>query len=56
MPKFKITASYSTTCILEIEANNENEAYEIALNADGGDFIQINQPYDWEINNVSEVK
>lgn len=56
MPKFKVTASYSTCCTLEIEAKDKEEAYDIALNADGGDFIESNQNYDWNIETVTEIK
>jgi hypothetical protein len=55
MNKFKVHASYITFCTVEIEAENEDEAYRIACEMDGGDFTQDNQG-DWEIDYVKEIK
>jgi len=38
MKKFKITASYVTYCTLIVNAHNEDEAWAIALDTDGGDL------------------
>ena len=38
MKKFKEQASYVTYCTAEVEAENEDEAYQIACNMDGGNF------------------
>ena len=58
--KFKVIASYLTFCELEIEAENEDQAWEIAKDADGGDFEPLNGRWnelsDWHINDVSEMK
>lgn len=54
MPKFKITAKFVTYCTIEIDAENENDAYLKAKELDGGDF----EPWehgDWEISSVTEV-
>lgn len=54
MPKFKITAKFVTYCTIEIDAENENDAYLKAKELDGGDF----EPWehgDWEISSVTEI-
>lgn len=55
MKTYKVTASYITYCIAEIEAENEADAYELALNMDGGDFTPADSD-DWTISSVEEVK
>jgi len=47
---FRVWATYRSDCYLDVEAKDENEAYDIAKNSDGEDFI--NDDYginDWEI-------
>lgn len=56
MKKFKVMASYITYCTAEIEAENEDAAYEIARDMDGGDFEPSRDCYDWHINQVTEIK
>lgn len=56
MPKFLIRASYRTTCTLEIEAENEDQAWDIAHDADGGDFSPLPDLADWSIDEVAEVQ
>lgn len=56
MKKFRVTASYKVYCYATIEAENWEEAYEIAQNMDGGDFDvdHDNGAYgDWNIDVVS---
>jgi hypothetical protein len=55
MKKFKVTACYSTYCTAEVEAENEDQAYEMARDMDGGDFTESRDNYDWHINEVKEV-
>ena len=57
MKKFKVVASYITYCYAEIEAETQEQAYEIAQEMDGGDFYP--ERYggdDWNIEEVSEVE
>lgn len=57
MKTFIVTASYITYCTAEIEAESQEEAYEIARSMDGGDF-DVNRDTglsDWEIEEVREV-
>lgn len=55
MKKYIITASSITYYTLEIEAADHDEAYDIAHNADGGDFTQDGMG-DWEIVEIREAQ
>lgn len=55
MKTYKIIATSMTYYTLEIQAENEDEAWGIAQEADGGDFREIDQG-DWEIYSVAEVQ
>lgn len=54
MKKYKVLASYLTFCELEVEAENEDEAWELAREADGGSF-EPDGFGDWSINDVTEI-
>jgi len=54
--KFKVRASYQAMCETEIEANNIDEAYELAKKLDGSVFDTHCDPDDWHIEDVYEVK
>jgi hypothetical protein len=56
MKKYKVTASYVTTCQVVIEAENEEQAFWMAKNLDGGDFDSRLDNDDWHIESVMEVK
>jgi hypothetical protein len=60
MPKFRVIASYLTFCELELEADNEDEAWELAREADGGDFEPLKGRWqelnDWHLDSINEVK
>lgn len=56
MPKFKATAVYYTYCTVEIEADNADQAEQIAKDMDGGDFTPSNENFDWHINEVTEIE
>ena len=55
MKTYRILASYTTYCSMEIEAENADEAREIAYEADGGDF-KSNEFGDWNIDDVIELE
>lgn len=55
MKHYQILASYTVYCSMDVEAENEDEAREIAYNADGGDF-STDEHGDWNIDNIIEVK
>lgn len=54
MKKFKITASFTSYCHAEIEAETQEEAEQIARDMDGGQFIPADRD-DWTIEAVHEV-
>jgi len=56
MKKFKVTACYYTYCTAEVEAEDEDQAYDIARGMDGGDFTPSKDNFDWHINDVVEIK
>ena len=56
MKKFKVTASYITYCTAEVIAEDEDQAYEIARDMDGGDFTASRENFDWHISQVTEIK
>lgn len=51
MTIFKVKAKYTTYLVAEIEAKDEDEAYEIAHNMDGGSFDEIDVQ-DWDVYDV----
>ena len=53
---YKVTASYSTQCSVEIEAESEDEAYRLAKEMDGGNFETEIDGGDWQIEHITEVK
>jgi hypothetical protein len=53
MPKYIVTASYITYCTMEVEAESQDEAWDIARAADGGDFTEDNST-DWEVVEIRE--
>ena len=56
MTKFKVVASYKSYCMVEIEAEDEEQAWEIARDMDGGSFTPTDNPFgSWYIEDVQEV-
>jgi hypothetical protein len=57
MKKYRLTASYTVYCHAIVEAENRDEAYEMAISLDGGDFdIDNDSPYgDWNIDDINEI-
>jgi hypothetical protein len=55
MKKFKVTASSISYFVLEVEAETQEEAQQIAEQADGGDF-DADGLGDWEIYDVKEIE
>lgn len=47
--KYRVEAIETTRYYIEVEASNADEAYEIAEQADGGEFTEINSYDGWEI-------
>ena len=48
MAKYRVWAEMTTYCYIDVEAQNEDEAYNIAKGIDGGEFITSNDGH-WEI-------
>jgi len=57
MKKYKVLASYRTYVYALVEAENEDQAYEIARDMDGGDFERDkgDDLSDWSIDDIQEV-
>jgi hypothetical protein len=56
MKTYKVTASYRTCCTIEIEAEDEDQAYQLARELDGGAFETTIDGDDWHIEYVTEKK
>ena len=57
MKTYKVIAQLTTYFYEHVEAENEDEAYAMAKDMDGGAFIPVDQGVggDWSICNVYEV-
>ena len=53
MKKYRVIASYVVYCDTIVEAENADEAFEVATTMDGGDF-DYNGHGDWNIDEVIE--
>ncbi|GJL80239.1 MAG: hypothetical protein NPINA01_32280 [Nitrospinaceae bacterium] len=56
MPKYRIKISMITDLAAFIEAENEDQAYTIAREMDGGEFSEISNSGDWIIDFVEPVE
>jgi len=58
--KFRVWATYKSDCYLEVEAEDKDEAYDIAMNTDGGDFTPnddyINDNWDIDASDIEELE
>lgn len=55
MKTFKATAVYTTYCTIEFEAEDEDQAYEMAREMDGGDFTNTDIG-DWRVVEIEEIE
>jgi hypothetical protein len=55
MKQYRITAYYTTSCFTYVDAKDEDEAYNIAREMDGGSFENADKG-DWRIVDVEEVE
>lgn len=53
MKSFKVWAKYTSYCYLDVEAEDADEAMEIAEETDGGEYTPTPEG-DWEIIEVLE--
>ena len=58
MAKYQVLASYRVLCETYIEAENEDEAWKIAYNLNGGEFdVCRNDGFgDWSVEEVNTLK
>jgi hypothetical protein len=56
MKTYKAIASYITYAYVILEAENEDEAYLMAKDMDGGSFTPSHENFDWNINSIEEIK
>ena len=61
MHKYKITATMDVGYSAEIEAESEEEAWEIACNDDFNKFVngyweQTDNGHDWTVENIKEIE
>jgi hypothetical protein len=56
MKTYKVTASYRTFCTVEIEAEDQDQAIDIAKELDGSVFECDTNPSDWEIEYAEETE
>ena len=56
MKKYKVMAVMTSYVYLTVEAKNKEEAYDIADDTDGGEFVE-ESPFDgsWEIQHIEEI-
>jgi hypothetical protein len=54
MKTYRVTASYRTFCTVEIEAEDQDHAYDIAKELDGSVFESTIDPDDWHIEHIEE--
>lgn len=57
MKKYYIQASYTVYCHATVEAENRDEAFEMAITMDGCDFdIDNDSPYgNWNIDDIAAI-
>ena len=56
MKTYRVWAKMTTWAYLDVEAENEREAWNIANETDGGEFICDESNGDWEIDPECEIK
>jgi hypothetical protein len=55
MKTYRVTAQYVTYVYVDIEAENDDQAWEIARDMDGGNFNESGYG-DWDIDSIEEIK
>lgn len=56
MKKFKVEASYITFYTLEVEAETEDEAYDLTMVTDFGDLVEVEELDKFTIDKITELK
>jgi len=55
MKKFRIRALATSVCYLEVEAEDEDDAYRQGKDADGGIFAEEESEGSWEVTGVEDL-
>ena len=55
MKKFKVRALMTSVCYLEVEADDEDDAYRQGKDADGGIFIEEESEGSWQVTGVEDL-
>jgi hypothetical protein len=55
MKTFKIRALATSVCYLEVEAEDEDAAYRLGKDADGGVFAEEESEGSWEVTGVEDL-
>lgn len=56
MKKFKVTVVMSTVLTHEIEAETQEEAWELAINDDGSNYTEVRNSGSWDVCDVVEME
>ncbi len=56
MAMYRVWAQSISDVYLDVEAESEEEAYEIASEADGGEFIEDPTGGDWIMGDVMKIE
>lgn len=55
MKKFRVRALATSVCYLEVEADDEDDAYRQGKDADGGIFVEEESEGSWEVTDVTDL-
>lgn len=56
MRKYRVWARSIDYCYLDVEAESEDEAYDIASQTDGGEFCCDSASGEWEMDHVDKIE
>ena len=55
MAMYRVWAQSISDVYLDVEAESEEEAYEIANEADGGEFVEYSCGGDWILGDIERI-
>lgn len=55
MPKYRVCASYVVYLEASIEASDDDEAWHLAREIDGGDFSEIPNTDNWNLDSITRI-
>jgi hypothetical protein len=56
MKTYRVKATMKTYLVAEIQAENEQDAWELANDLDGGEFVEVPYTGGWDITDVEELE